>query len=484
MSADEAAKITPMSRPINVVLIDHSTLHQIGWAEKFAKSATGFRIILLTDKSPSRIDGPLEVINVHDVVQNLTLDELQKKVNFSLYRAIVPERAYFDYTTFSGYKCYSRVDLEKIGELIRPHINALDEIIRTRADLVINWIADNAISSLAAHIAQNYGKPHAAPFQYYWWSDGFIFLDRPDQTSSQVDELYRQYYGGQKAIDRAELQARYSKKLSNFLYRDSIVYPFSARIKRILGSYRWYDPFSLANWLVRRSLYPASELMTACFTRTLNAPPADRRYLLYPMNVAPEATLLGSSPELADQFSLIKNISMNLPWGIQLCVKKHPEQQRWTGPGFDFYRKLGALKNVSVIDAQVDAKMLLRDEKCIGVVTINGTVGLEAAINRKPVIVFGKALYGIANCVLKPTSFEEFRSQVTMIVDGRFTFDETAMWSILAALNASVWHGDAAFGLAKSGREATLNWFSAIEAYIRSLSWQRPNRNGLASRGP
>jgi hypothetical protein len=461
-----------LSRTINVVVIDHTYLHLIGWVEKFAKSTSGFRVILVTDKSPSRKNGSLEVINVRDVTQNLNLEDLQHKLNFPLYLALVAERAYFDYTTFTKYECYSRISLPEIAERIRPHVNALDEVIRTRADLVIGYLADNGIAALAAHIAKNYEKPYVAPFRYYWWPDGIIFLDRPEQTSSQVDKLYRRYYADQASIDREALQILYSAKRASFDYPDIIVYPLRVRIRRILASRRWHDPFSPINWLLRRAIDPLSQLMVAFFTRTLSDVPAGERYVLFPMNVAPEASLLGSTPELADQFSLIKNISINLPWGIRLCVKKHPSQNKWSGPGFDFYRKLGALKNVDVIDARASITKMLSDDNCVAVATINGTVGLEAAMKRKPVFLFGKVVFGVADCFLKPSNFDEFRKQIMMVSRGKFQFNEGALLAILAALNGAVSRAETAFALAKTAEEANLRSFSAFERYIQSGVWR------------
>jgi hypothetical protein len=455
-------------RPMQVVFIDNSYLHQIGWVEKFAKSVSGFDVILLTDKAPSRIDGNFEVINVRDVAQQLDLDELQKKYDFSLFRAIIPERAYFDYTNFSSYQCYSRVDLDDIAKLIGPHVNALDHVIRIRADLVIGYLFDNAITSLAAHIAQHYSKAYAAAFPYYWWSDGYIFADRADQTSSQVDALYRNYYANQQSIDRGLVEKLYSTKRASHIYPDAIVYRLSARIRKIFGSRSWHDPFSPRNWIMRRAAYLVSQLLMSCFTRSYPNVRTDKPYVLFPMHVAPEAALLGATPELADQFSIIKNISINLPWGVRLCVKGHPGQPKWTGPGFDFYRRLGALQNVDVIDASAPLTAILQDERCLAVAVINGTVGLEAAMNRKPVFIFGRAIYGVADCFFKPKSFDEFGKQMLAITKGQFEFNEGAMLSILAALDAAVWRGNNDFAAAATAEQAALRSFSTFEAYIRS----------------
>ena len=71
--------------------------------------------------------------------------------------------------------------------------------------------------------------------------------------------------------------------------------------------------------------------------------PRDEPFVIYPLNTSPEAALLGSYPELADQFSLIKNISMNLPYGVKLYVKEHPLAHLGLGLDFGFYRRLSAL---------------------------------------------------------------------------------------------------------------------------------------------
>ena len=463
---------TPQCRLTEVVLIDHSYLHLINWAENFAKNISGIKVILVTDKSKSKIDGDFEVINVGDVEQKLTLDQLQQKLNFSLYRALLPERAYFDYTYFTKRECYSRLSLDEIGKRIRPHINALDVVIRTRGDLVIGHIADNAIASLAVHIAHQYSKPYVAPFRSYWSADGLYFRDRIDQTSTEIDELYRRYYANQSSIDRSAIQTVRATRRFSHGYSDITIYSLRDRIRKIIGSRHWHDPFSPTNWVARRVCRLISQLMTACFARVLRNVPSDRRYVLYPMHVAPEAALLGSTPEVADQFSLIKNISMNLPWGIRLCVKQHPAQHKWSGPSFAFYRKLAALKNVNVISGTAPTEKILSDPNCIAVTIINGTVGLEAAANHKPVFVFGRAIFGIAECFIKPKDFDEFREQIMNIARGHFQFNEGAMWSILAALDAAIWHGDKEFATAKSGKEAALQTFSALERYIRSGVWR------------
>lgn len=456
---------------LNVLVIDHSYLNQVSWAQHFAETTTGFNVILVTDKLPTGHDGKLEIVNVNDRRSSHSIEEIQQRVGFSLYKALVPERAYFDYTSLTRSACYSRLSFCEIGERVSAYIYTLDELIRERAGVVLGHLADNGIASVAALLAKNYDKPYMASFPNYWWADGFIVYDQPDQTSTQVDLLYQQFYSGKMSIDRPEIDRIYSVKRANLRYGDNETYRFSDRIRKISRSRNWHEPFSFLNWVLRRGSFLISELKVMLFTSTKKTAISERPYVLFPLHVAPEAALLGASPELADQLSLIKNISINLPWGVDLYVKKHPGQKGWNGPNFDFFNKLAALPNVQVIDAKVSALSILDDQRCVAVATINSTVGLEAAIKHKPVFVFGRAIYGVADCFLKPENFTEFEKQILSIIQGHYSFDELALYSILAAMDKSVWHGEENFLIKKTVLEYALSCGIVYEKYIKARPW-------------
>ena len=456
---------------LNVVVIDHSYLNQIGWAQHFAETTKGFSVILVTDKLPTGRDGKLEIVNVNERQAARSLEKIQQDVKFSLYKALVPERAYFDYTSLTRSGCYSRLAFSQIGERVNAYIDTLDEVIRERAGIVLGHLADNGIASVAALLAKNYEKPYMASLPYYWWADGFIVYDQPDQTSTQVDLLYKKFYSGQLSINSLEIDRIYSMKRATLQYQDNQAYRLSDRFRKIIRSRNWHEPFSFLNWVLRRGNFLISELNIKLFTYTRKTAYADRPYVLFPLHVVPEASLLGASPELADQLSLIKNISINLPWGVDLFVKKHPGQKNWHGPNFDFFKKLAALPNVQVIAAEVSALSMLDDRHCLAVATINSTIGLEAAIKRKPVFVFGRAIYGVADCFFKPKNFTQFENQMLNIIQGTYSFDELALYSLLAALDKSVWRGEENFLTKKTANEFAFSCGSVYEKYINARPW-------------
>src|SRR3981081_4146908 len=97
----------------NVLLIDRSNSAFVDLAIHLAQivSDPQIRILLLSDKEASGTKGNLEIVNVHDVPQSASIQGLQNKYGFSLHKALAPERAFFDYSSFRKSQCYSDLSL-------------------------------------------------------------------------------------------------------------------------------------------------------------------------------------------------------------------------------------------------------------------------------------------------------------------------------------------------------------------------------------
>ena len=109
------------------------------------------------------------------------------------------------------------------------------------------------------------------------------------------------------------------------------------------------------------------------------------KYVYYPLHVEPEQAMGQISPEFFFQLESIARISRDLPAGVYLAVKEVP-----MGCGRrpdNFYDQLIRLKNVVLVNMSEPGPSVI--EHAVGVVTIAGTGGLEAALLGKPVISFG-----------------------------------------------------------------------------------------------
>lgn len=459
---------------IRVLFIDRAWPMVATLVREFADAARGsdIHVLFLSDKQPSSINGNLEIINILDVPQQRTLEEMQAEYSFSLHKTLVPERAFYDYSSFRRSQCYSRLSEAQIAACVTPFANAFDFVIREKADFVQEWFPDCFIPSLAGQIAGHYGKPFRMFTQHYWWNDGAFFIDRMDLSSTDVNDNYRHYYENPALCDHAKLDAIFKTKKTLYAFSSGEMYTLPMRLRLIVNRRNSYEPPSVRNWVVRRvSRIWSATLIRALISREVE--PRDERFILYPLHTSPEAALLGTYPEMADQFGLIKNISMNLPYGVKLYIKEHPFADLGLGLDYGFYRRTSTLPNVRIIRGDARLDTLMGDRRCLAVVVLNSTLGLDAAIKRKPVFVFGRAIYGAADCFLKPSTFEEFYTQLLGIIRGEFRFNERALYAMLNALDASIVRADVDFLTCRTASELVRTFPRIWRRYIDARGWER-----------
>lgn len=460
----------------NVLFYDHNWSHIARLVRVFANLVrdSGIHVILVTDKQPSQIDGNLELINIYDVPQQKTLIELQEKYNYSLHRALIIERAFYDYSSFRRSQCYSRLSEEQITKLITPYVNALDYVIRERADLIIEWLPDNFLSSMTQMIATDYKKPFAAFFPHYWWKDGALMVNRMNMTSTVIDSNYKLFYETPSLLDMENLRNVYTKKQISGVFKQSKMYRLKDRLQLIINRQKSYQPVSLRNWIVRRVSTALHAIQIRTFIPFLEWAPQDEPFVIYPLHVSPEASILGTVPELADQFGLIKNISMNLPYGVKLYVKQHPGEHLGLGLDYDFYRRLSTLPNVRIFEKKANLNAMLDHPQFLAMVILAGTAAIDAALKKKPVFVFGRSYYSIADCFIKPSSFHDFFIQLTLIMQGKFQFNGRALNAIIGALDKSIVRADIDLTSHDNSTDMASQlpfiWRSYVESHIRQNS--------------
>lgn len=454
---------------IRVLLTDRPWPMMVTVARIFANSVkeSNVHVLFLSVKELSRIDGNFEIINIFDIPQQRTLNEMQSEYSFSLHRAIVPERSFYDYSSFRRSQCYSKVGDEHIDKWVGLYANAFDYLFREKVDLVLENSPDCFIPTLCGQIAGYYGKPFRMIYLLYWWSDGALFFDRMDWTSTDIDKKYRHYYDNPTLLNHDRLDKIYASKKTYFQIPNNSL---SMRLRQIVNKNNSYEPLSLWNWIVRRISRVWSSLLIRSFVPRYHEP-LDEPFVLYPLHVSPEASLLGTAPELADQFGFIKNISMNLPYGVKLYVKEHPHSTFGDGLDYDFYRRISNLPNVRIFHAKTSLDGLLEHPSFLAVIGISGTVCLDAALKRKPVFVFGRPSFAVADCFLKPENFEDFCRQLMSIQRGEFSFNEQALYAILQALDASIVRADVDLSTCTNQLELATSFTKIMRNFVESRTW-------------
>jgi len=112
-------------------------------------------------------------------------------------------------------------------------------------------------------------------------------------------------------------------------------------------------------------------------------------YAVYPMNTEPEVALLAFGRTYRNQIETVRNIATSLPVGMKLVVKEHPNSYGYRKRSY--YRKLSEIPNVLLASPKANTGQLV--DNCAMVALVYGTIGLEAIIKRKPVLVLARAPY-------------------------------------------------------------------------------------------
>lgn len=115
----------------------------------------------------------------------------------------------------------------------------------------------------------------------------------------------------------------------------------------------------------------------------------EQEYVYFPLHLDPEASTLVYSPYHTNQLGVIEALSKQIPLSSHLLVKEHPVMlgQR----PLDFYRKIEAMPNVTMIKPEVPSDLLIKHASIVA--TITGTAGWEAILLGKPAIIIGQVPY-------------------------------------------------------------------------------------------
>ena len=121
-----------------------------------------------------------------------------------------------------------------------------------------------------------------------------------------------------------------------------------------------------------------------------------QKFAVFFLSVEPESAISVNAENCFNQLALIENIARQLPINWKLYVKEHPVMFGWRPSSF--YSTLKKIPNVSLVTPESNAGELSKKSQLV--MTINGSVGLEAALNKIPVITFGKSLYNELSSVI------------------------------------------------------------------------------------
>ncbi len=123
-----------------------------------------------------------------------------------------------------------------------------------------------------------------------------------------------------------------------------------------------------------------------------------------------------------NQLLMVKLIRQLMPTDWKLYVKEHLSQYTWFNTFGDqyrssaFYEEISKLPNTILVPLTYDTYHLIDGSKAVA--TITGSVGFEAVVRNKPVLLFGHPWYKGCSGVLESISKENLQTNLTKIMNG------------------------------------------------------------------
>ncbi|MCM8564553.1 capsular polysaccharide export protein, LipB/KpsS family [Thauera linaloolentis] len=149
---------------------------------------------------------------------------------------------------------------------------------------------------------------------------------------------------------------------------------------------RYNTPSPLRKWVLDRQT--RKHLSTWEQLVSTKAPPKGARFVLYPLQMQPEANIDVWGQRFRDQAKLIGDLADNLPQGWHLLVKVNPKAKyELSAELIDMLQKNTRISPISLTDSMADVFKRV-DLVC----TVTGTVAVECVLSSKPVVQFGPGI--------------------------------------------------------------------------------------------
>ncbi len=155
-------------------------------------------------------------------------------------------------------------------------------------------------------------------------------------------------------------------------------------------------------------------------------PNLNQSYILFPLHYQYEATTNPMAGAFANQFLISEILSKtNLP----IYIREHPYFSK--NRSIEYYETLLKMKNINFISSDEDIYELI--DNAFAIATATGTVGWEAIMRKKPVLMFGYTYYQYSSGVYQIDNLQECMRAIKHI-ETKFIPNKKNIYIFLKAL--------------------------------------------------
>ncbi len=369
------------------------------------------------------------VMKNKEMIRKKNIHELEEEYPKSnLWKIIVSQRTYYDYSYLNGAEPHSNPKIEDALFDLKALVLFYSKIIKKHSiDTVLAHAGDNMHSTTLFTLAKSMDikvfQMNALLFKerlFYLCDDEYF----RSSLLKRKHHLYEMNYDNYVAphINKIEdfkkslLGFNPVKEVKEFWWDVNIKEMVNNNIKsfwRFLSYKENFFPgfdninksklfFLRLKALIKRYYF---YLITENFIK-YEKKVSTAKYVYFPLHLQPEATLLSTSPVFSDQLSIIRGLSASLPSGYRLAIKDYPMQGGYRPPFF--YKQLKKLPNVILYHRLFPSIKLV--ENCEMVATIQGSVGFEAILRNKKVLLLSKAFYDSIYGIKKANNYNDLHN--------------------------------------------------------------------------
>jgi hypothetical protein len=209
---------------------------------------------------------------------------------------------------------------------------------------------------------------------------------------------------------------------------------------------------------------------------------SNQKYVYVPLHYQPEETTSPTGGVYVDQLLVIEMLDKLLPNDYLILVKEHAIQfykafESTCARDNIFYRRLSNFsERVKTIDVSVKSFELINE--ATAVVTVSGSVGFEAILKGKPVLVFGRTWYEPLPGVRRVENEDEFIQHWNDIETGilKFSIDDVKeRLNKLSGLFIEARHSGAYFKISDRTDE------SSVENIVNGIITHFKNKTNYSS---
>lgn len=158
-----------------------------------------------------------------------------------------------------------------------------------------------------------------------------------------------------------------------------------------------------------------------------------KKYAIYFLHVQPEITVEGMAFEYQEQAQTLLNILASLPADMDLVVKEHSPMLGYRT--MDLYSQLVHMPGLILADTREDSHELITHASVV--VTLTGTVALEAILYGIPAIVLGSIYFDQFAGIYKPENLQELKTLLSEPDKLQGATEEDALRALGSLLRAS-----------------------------------------------